>query len=80
MVPSRHVLKKMEQECAGSMKRRAPQFLARKCQSTKSEHRRARIIFPGKEKQMEYLIALALVSMAALYAFIITGCTNQSEW
>jgi hypothetical protein len=29
---------------------------------------------------MEYLIAVALVSMAALYALIIAGCSRQPEW
>ena len=29
---------------------------------------------------MEYLIAIALVSLAALYALIIAGCLRQPEW
>jgi hypothetical protein len=29
---------------------------------------------------MEYLIAIALVSMATLYALIIVGCIRQPEW
>jgi hypothetical protein len=29
---------------------------------------------------MEYLIAIALVSMVALYALIIVGCSRQPEW
>jgi hypothetical protein len=29
---------------------------------------------------MEYLILVAVVSMAALYALIIVGCLKQPEW
>jgi hypothetical protein len=29
---------------------------------------------------MEYLIALGVVSMTALYALIIVGCVKQPEW
>ena len=29
---------------------------------------------------MGYLIAIALVSMVALYALIILGCLRQPEW
>lgn len=29
---------------------------------------------------MEYMIAIALVSMVALYALIIVGCSRQPEW
>jgi hypothetical protein len=33
-----------------------------------------------KGEKMEYLITIALVSMAALYALIIVGCFRQPEW
>jgi hypothetical protein len=29
---------------------------------------------------MEYLIALGVISMLALYAVIIAGCLTQPEW
>ncbi len=29
---------------------------------------------------MEYMITIALVSMVALYALIIVGCSRQPEW
>lgn len=29
---------------------------------------------------MQYLILVAVVSMMALYAFIIVGCWKQPEW
>ncbi len=29
---------------------------------------------------MEYLIAIGIVAMMALYAFIIVGCLKQPEW
>jgi hypothetical protein len=29
---------------------------------------------------MEYLISIAVVSMMALYALIIVGCSKQPEW
>ena len=29
---------------------------------------------------MDYFIAIALVSMVALYAFIIVGCAKHIEW
>jgi hypothetical protein len=35
---------------------------------------------PTKERNMEYLILVAVVSMMALYALIIVGCLKQPEW
>jgi hypothetical protein len=41
---------------------------------------RRRLTKRTKEKSMEYLILVAVVSMMALYALIIVGCLKQPEW
>jgi len=62
--------------------------IAASCESNfckaKGKERRARSEkwrYQGpKEVPMEYLIVVAVVSMMALYAFIILGCLKQREW
>jgi preprotein translocase subunit SecE len=45
------------------------------------EHQiRRRLTNPQKEQIMEYLILVAVVSVAAFYALIIIGCLKQPEW
>jgi hypothetical protein len=45
------------------------------------EHRIRRRLTNGKKEQsMEYLILVAVVSVAALYELIIIGCLKQREW
>jgi hypothetical protein len=50
----------------------------------KGKERGAPNLSPGykrtKEQIMEYLILIAVVSMAAVYALIIVGCLKQPEW
>jgi hypothetical protein len=41
---------------------------------------RRRLKKDTKERIMEYLILVAVVSMMALYALIIVGCLRQPEW
>jgi len=41
---------------------------------------RRRLTKCTKEQNMEYLILVAVVSMATLYALIIVGCLKQPEW
>jgi hypothetical protein len=46
-----------------------------------AEHKIAwRLTKTVKERSMEYLILVAVVSMMALYALIIVGCLKQPEW
>jgi len=45
------------------------------------EHQIRRRLTNGKKEQiMEYLILVAVVSVAALYALIIIRCLKQPEW
>lgn len=39
-----------------------------------------RVNFSSEERKMDYFIAITLVSMVALYAFIILGCSKHIEW
>jgi hypothetical protein len=56
------------------------QFLQRKSQGMWSTRSVAALLKPTKEQYMEYLILVAVVAMAALYALIIIGCLKQPEW
>jgi hypothetical protein len=56
------------------------QFLQRKSQSTQSAKLIAALNKAQKEVTMEYLILAGVVSMMALYALIIVGCSKQPEW
>ena len=40
----------------------------------------SRYKYVPKERSMEHLILLAVISMMALYALIIVGCLKQPEW
>ena len=45
------------------------------------QHEMPRRLTKGtKEKIMEYLILIAVLSVMALYALIIIGCLKQPEW
>jgi hypothetical protein len=56
------------------------QFLHSKRQGTWSTREVDALLKPIKERSMEYLILVAVVSMMALYALIIVGCLKQPEW
>jgi hypothetical protein len=53
-------------------------FAKQKARKVEHEIRR-RLRKCTKEQSMEYLILVAIVSMAALYALIIVGCLKQQE-
>jgi hypothetical protein len=54
-------------------------FAKQKARNVEHEIRR-RLTKRTKEQNMEYLILVAVVSMAALYALIIIGCLKHPEW
>jgi hypothetical protein len=58
----------------------AHQFLQRKGQETWSMSSVVALLIPTKERSMEYLILVAVVSVMALYALIIVVCLKQPEW
>jgi hypothetical protein len=64
---------------AADMQMKRPICAKQKARNVEHEIRR-RLTKPTKEQSMEYLILVAVVSMAALYAVIIVGCLKQPEW
>jgi hypothetical protein len=58
----------------------AEQFLQSKKQSLRSRLGGRGYFQDQEEINMEYLIAIGVVAMMALYAFIIVGCLKQPEW